>query len=73
LRPGSIVEDCRRAKVLIAAIPVRRDCESPELVIDRFDVLKGAATLTFANGGIHMETVTEIRSKRPWSPGKMRD
>ena len=68
LRIGALAEDCARADVLIAAIPVRRDCEGPELVVDRFDVFRdGATALSFEDEGIRVETVNAARGSRPWS------
>ena len=71
LRPGAAIEDCMRADVLISALPVRANCSHPDLVIDRFDVLKGGATaLTLAKGRIDVRTVSGERGKRPWSVKK---
>jgi competence protein ComEC len=68
LKIGALSEDCTRAAVLIAAMPVRRDCDKPELVVDRFDVFRdGATALSFDDNGIHVETVTGTRGERPWS------
>jgi competence protein ComEC len=68
LKIGALAEDCARADILIAALPVRRDCDKPELVIDRFDVFRdGATTLSFEQDGIHVETVNGARGARPWS------
>ena len=68
LKIGALAEDCARADILIAALPVRRDCDKPELVIDRFDVFRdGATTLSFAEDGIRVDTVNGTRGARPWS------
>ena len=68
LKIGALAEDCARADVLIAAIPVRRGCDQPELVVDRFDVFRnGATALSFEDDGIHVETVNGTRGTRPWS------
>ncbi len=68
LKAGALVEDCGRANVLIAAIPVRRRCTSPQLVLNRFDIAKnGATTLTFEKDEIKIETVAAERGNRPWS------
>jgi len=54
--------------VLIAALPVRRGCDKPEFVVDRFDVFRdGATALSFDEGGIRVETVNGARGTRPWS------
>ena len=68
LKIGALAEDCGRADVLIAAIPVRRGCDQPELVVDRFDVFRdGATALSFDEDGIRVETVNGTRGSRPWS------
>ena len=68
LRAGALVEDCARANIVIAAIPVRRTCRGPELVLDRFDAFRdGATALTLGAGGIVLDTVAAERGKRPWS------
>jgi competence protein ComEC len=68
LRVGALAEDCARANIVVAAVPIRRPCERPELVLNRFDVAKnGATALTFARGGIKVETVASERGNRPWS------
>jgi len=68
LKIGALNEDCARADVLIAALPVRRGCDKPELVVDRFDVFRdGATALSFDEDGIRVETVNDARGTRPWS------
>jgi competence protein ComEC len=68
LRAAALVDDCARAKVVVSAVPIRRSCDGPELVLDRFDVARdGATALTFGADGIAVETVAAVRGKRPWS------
>jgi competence protein ComEC len=68
LRAAALVEDCARAKIVVSAVPIRRSCNGPELVRDRFDVARdGATALTFGADGIGVETVAADRGKRPWS------
>jgi competence protein ComEC len=68
LRAGALVDDCARARIVVSAVPVRRPCRGPELVLDRFDVARdGATALTFGVDGISVETVAAERGKRPWS------
>ena len=68
LRAAALVEDCARAKIVVSAVPIRRSCSGPELVLDRFDVARdGATALTFGADGISVETVAAQRGKRPWS------
>ena len=73
LRAGALVEDCTRARIVVSAIPVRRACRGPELVLDRFDAARdGAAAVTFGRDGVTVETVAAERGKRPWSAGSGR-
>jgi competence protein ComEC len=68
LRAAALVDDCARARILVSAVPVRRICKGPELVLDRFDIARdGATALTFGVDGIGVETVAAERGKRPWS------
>jgi competence protein ComEC len=54
--------------VVISAVPVRRPCRGPELVLDRFDVAReGATAVTFGKMGAIVETVAAERGARPWS------
>jgi competence protein ComEC len=68
LRAGALPDDCARANILISAVPVRGGCDSPQLVLDRFDIVRGgAATLTIRQNGIDIETVAGVRGRRPWT------
>jgi len=68
LRAAALVDDCARARILVSAVPVRRMCNGPELVLDRFDAARdGATALTFGVDGIGVETVAADRGRRPWS------
>ncbi len=71
--PGALADDCRRASVLIASLPVTEPCAGPELVIDSRDLWeKGAYVVRFAPGSgaaadaIVAENVAEARGVRPW-------
>lgn len=67
----AVVEDCERADVIIARIPVpgriRRDC-SAEILLDYFYFWRnGATALTFeADGAVTLRTAREARGNRPW-------
>jgi len=68
LRAGALFEDCARASVEISAVPIRRPCKGPDLVLDRFDVMRqGATAVTFGANGLSVDTVAAERGKRPWS------
>jgi competence protein ComEC len=67
LRSSSLTEDCKRAAVLISAVPVRIPCEGPLAVIDRFDIARGGAmTVTLAGEKPIIETVAATRRNRIW-------
>jgi len=68
LKPEAVIEDCAKADILIAAVPVRRGCDGPELVLNRFDVLRGGAiALTLDKDEVKIETVAVERGNRPWT------
>lgn len=68
---AATVEDCTRADVVIAKVPVphrlRRECGA-RLLLDYFSFWRnGATTLTFAEDGeITVATALEARGDRPW-------
>lgn len=64
----ALVEDCRKATVLVSTIPVARsDCAGPLVLIDRFDLWRnGSHAVTFDSGDVRVETVRERRGQRPW-------
>jgi competence protein ComEC len=65
--PSALLDDCRRAAVLIATFPLPERCAQPEIVIDSFDLKEhGAHTLSVAPGGITVRTVGSDRGDRPW-------
>jgi competence protein ComEC len=65
--PSALLEDCRRAAVLIATFPLPERCAQAEVVIDRADLKQhGAHTLRVGSGGIVVRTVGEDRGDRPW-------
>ncbi len=64
---GALLEDCWEMDVVISAVPVRRRCDTPELVIDRFDLWRnGAYAIYSEEDGIRVENTREIRGNRPW-------
>ena len=71
--PRALEEDCRRADVVISAVPVRWDCPSAQLVVDRFDVWRrGGHAVWLAREGARAETVAEWQGNRPWAPKRQR-
>ncbi len=69
LRNGDALdEECRRADVIVSAVPVRTRCPAPKLVIDRFDLWgNGATALWVGEGEVRLRTVAETQGNRPWS------
>ncbi|MGQ0677219.1 MAG: ComEC/Rec2 family competence protein, partial [Rhodospirillales bacterium] len=66
---GAVAEDCARAEIVIAAVPVRRcDCRGAGLVIDRFDLWREGAHAIWLDGAgpARVETVAAERGERPW-------
>lgn len=61
-------DDCRRADIVISAVPVGR-CPAARLVIDRFDLWRGGAhALWFEEDGtIRLRNVAAARGARPWT------
>lgn len=67
--PEALMEDCRRATLVIASIPIRQACPSPMVRIDRFDVSRNGAYalwLDDKSDQIRMESVRSVRGARPW-------
>ncbi|MEJ2124456.1 MAG: ComEC/Rec2 family competence protein [Alphaproteobacteria bacterium] len=74
LHPAALAEDCRRAAVLITALPLPERCPQPEVVIDGRDLReKGAHTLRLPEGEdrkddeIVVNFTAAHRGVRPWS------
>jgi len=61
------LEDCATANVVISAVPTRRRCEGPKLVLDRFDLSRNGGYAIWLGDEIKMETVEGERGQRPWS------
>ncbi|MBT5752329.1 MAG: ComEC family competence protein [Rhodospirillaceae bacterium] len=69
---GALMEDCHFADVLIAPVPVRIDCSTPRVVIDRFDLWRNGAYAIWLNdqgpSGLRVENARDLRGARPWVP-----
>ena len=66
--PRAVADDCRRAAIVVAAVPVRGACPSAQLVVDRFDLWRrGAHAVWLENGVPRVLSVAEARGIRPWS------
>lgn len=69
LRDGqALEEDCRRADILVSAVPVRGRCPHPRPVIDRFDLWRNGATALWVDRDrVRIQTVADGQGNRPWS------
>jgi competence protein ComEC len=66
---GALFEECGRADILVALMPLRLPCAEPALRIDRFDLWRhGTHALWIGSDGVTVETVRDERGERPWSP-----
>jgi competence protein ComEC len=70
-RPVALVEDCRRATVVVAPVPRPPGCLGPQLYVDRSTLARtGALAVTLdagASGGLG-DPVEAGQRGRPWSP-----
>jgi competence protein ComEC len=69
--PAALADDCRRAAVLIASVPVSEPCVGPDLVVDARDLWENGAYLVRVGegrgpGSVLKKTVAETRGIRPW-------
>ncbi|HSC19483.1 MAG TPA: ComEC/Rec2 family competence protein [Rhizomicrobium sp.] len=67
LKPEALTEDCAANAIVISAVPTRKQCDGPQLVIDRFDVARNGSTAVWLDDGIETQTAQEARGLRPWS------
>lgn len=70
--PDALVEDCRRADLVIATFPVEGRCPAARHVIDRSDLAReGAHAIRLrSDGTLDLRTVERDRGRRPWTGGK---
>ncbi len=63
-----ITTACTQAWVVVSAVPLRRRCHGPALVVDRFDLWRHGGHLLWLDGPApRMETMTAWQGNRPWS------
>ncbi|MDA0306296.1 MAG: ComEC/Rec2 family competence protein [Proteobacteria bacterium] len=63
---SALAEDCWVADIVIATVPVRRNCPAKK-VIDRFDLWRqGAHALWLNKNGVTVKSVNGLRGSRPW-------
>jgi len=66
-RLAAVEEDCTRVEVLIAMVPIRGECEGPQVKIDKFDLWRnGAYTITYSGADYVIQNVRDERGQRPW-------
>jgi competence protein ComEC len=66
-RIDALAEDCTRAAIVVSAVPARRLCNGPALVIDRIDVARNGPYAIWLGPPLRVETVEGERGHRPWS------
>ncbi len=66
-RVDALAEDCATVSILVSAVPARRKCAGPKLVIDRFDVARSNGYAVWLGPPLRVETVEQARGSRPWS------
>jgi len=66
-RIDALAEDCANVRIVISAVPARRNCIGPQLVIDKFDVAQTGGYAIWLGEKLRIETVEGERGKRPWS------
>jgi len=71
--PRALEDDCRIADLVLSAVPVRFNCPSAQMVIDRFDLWRrGAIAVRWRDGVINVEGANDRRGDRPWSRSRER-
>jgi len=66
-RIDALAEDCANAEIVVSAVPARRLCKGPTLVIDRIDVARNGPYAIWLGPPLRVETVEDERGQRPWS------
>ena len=65
--PRALDEDCRRADLVVSAVPTWDLCRGPEAVVDRFDLWRnGSHAIWLEPDGARIESVAGVRGARPW-------
>ncbi|MSO65248.1 MAG: hypothetical protein EXQ85_05530 [Alphaproteobacteria bacterium] len=71
---AALDEDCGRAEVVISLVPIRRRCQAPELVVDRFSLWRsGAHAIWLRPSGVRVEATADRRGRHPWVDAAGRD
>ena len=66
--PAALAEECERADIVVAQIPINRPCPNARVTVDRIDLWADGAHALYLDGqSIRVETVAQSRGARPWS------
>ena len=66
--PAALAEECARADIVVAQIPLNRRCPKARVTVDRIDLWADGAHALYLDGqSIRIETVAQFRGARPWS------
>ncbi len=66
--PAALAEECSRADIIIAQIPINHRCPKVRVKVDRIDLWSDGAHALYLDGqSIRIETVAQSRGERPWS------
>jgi competence protein ComEC len=66
--PAALAEECSRADIVVAQIPLHRRCPKARVTVDRIDLWADGAHALYLDGqSIRVETVAQHRGARPWS------
>src|SRR5919199_1450313 len=69
LHPQAFVDDCRRAAILVTALPMPPGCDGPMLVVDRKRLARyGAHGLRWPAAEAAPRLETARSGLRPWAP-----
>ncbi len=66
--PAALAEECARADIVVAQIPINRPCPNARATVDRIDLWADGAHALYLDGqSIRVESVAQLRGTRPWS------
>jgi competence protein ComEC len=74
-RPEILAEECASSDLVIASFgQIQKLCPEPAKVIDADFVAKhGASTIYITEHGVNIETVGQLRGRRPWTKSMIGD
>lgn len=66
--PAALAEECMKADIVVAQIPINRPCPKARATVDRIDLWSDGAHALYLKGqSIRIETVAQRRGIRPWT------